>query len=70
MCEQAVSGAAHRPHDQNDEVSSNAHSRLAATRWTRLPLKRLKIGDDIADLARIQLEFRHRGMTGDNPLGE
>jgi hypothetical protein len=24
-----VSGAAHRPHDQNDEVSSNAHSRLA-----------------------------------------
>jgi len=29
-------------------------------------LERLEIGDDVGDLTRIELEFRHRRVTGDD----
>jgi hypothetical protein len=33
-------------------------------------LERFQIGDDLADLIEIEVEFRHGGIAGDDPLAE
>ncbi len=39
-------------------------------RANRSALQRLQIRDHVGDLARIELEFRHRRMTSDDAFGE
>ena len=43
---------------------------MPAVDFKRLVLQRLEIGDDVADLAWIEPEFRHRRVPGPDSLAE